>query len=659
MRLVPALVLVVLGVIGISAGAARGAQSGAPQESGSVGTQTLLHVERVGTTSVSGLAATTGAGGFVRAGELSPGLEEKGAGEVPGGSVVNRQMSHGHGGPFSPPVVSSSAATTGSTLVSWDGIRHRDQRLANGGNQFSLEPPDQGLCVGNGFVLESVNDALRIYTTAGTPVTGTLALNQFYGYPPELLRTNPLVFGPEPTDPSCFYDPDTQRWFHVVLTIEVDPATGAVTGANHIDVAVSQSSDPTGNWTIYKLQTTNDNSAGTGNHAQCPCLGDYPHIGADKYGFYITTNEYSFFKNKFNGGQIYAMSKRALANGAANPPVVSFDNLVLAQAGTTGFTIWPAESPGTGSYALNNGGTEYFLNSMAAEEAKNKIGFDNRLGVWGLTNTSSLDTASPNLRLTTAVVGVEQYGVPPKANQKAGPTPLADCINDTTVETPFGPGCWQFFFTKEPAHNAVEGPLDSNDTRMQQVFYAGGLLYGALDTAVTVGGTEKAGIAWFVLRPSIDTPGGNVVRTSLNAAVVNQGYLAIAGNNVTYPALAIRADGKGVMAFTLAGDDHYPTAAYAAVDAANGVGPIRIAAEGAAPQDGFSEYDAFASSGTARPRWGDYGAAAVDGANIWIASEYIGGHLCYFEEYLATGFSCTQTRTSIANWHTRISEVAP
>ena len=30
-----------------------------------------------------------------------------------------------------------------------------------------------------------------------------------------------------------------------------------------------------------------------------------------------------------------------------------------------------------------------------------------------------------------------------------------------------------------------------------------------------------------------------------------------------------------------------------------------------------------------RPRWGDYGAAAVDGNSVWIASEYIGGACNY------------------------------
>src|SRR5205814_9387353 len=48
------------------------------------------------------------------------------------------------------------------------GLTHLDQRLyAGGGNQFSTEPPDQGLAVGNGFVLEGVNAAINVYDTNG------------------------------------------------------------------------------------------------------------------------------------------------------------------------------------------------------------------------------------------------------------------------------------------------------------------------------------------------------------------------------------------------------------------------------------------------------------------------------------------------------------
>src|SRR6266545_4469862 len=84
--------------------------------------------------------------------------------------------------------------------------RHdRDQRTANGGNQFSLEPPDQGLCAGNGFVMESLNDVLRVYDRSGNALVGVIDLNTFYGYPPAINRTTGQ-FGPFVTDPSCYFD---------------------------------------------------------------------------------------------------------------------------------------------------------------------------------------------------------------------------------------------------------------------------------------------------------------------------------------------------------------------------------------------------------------------------------------------------------------------
>ena len=187
--------------------------------------------------------------------------------------------------------------------------------------------------------------------------------------------------------------------------------------------------------------------------------------------------------------------------------------------------------------------------------------------------------------------------------------------------------------------------LDSNDTRMQQVVYANGRLWGALDTAVNSSANTRAGVEWFVVNPSG------------TSSVVNQGYLAVSQENVTYPAIAVRPDGKGVMAFTLVGRDFYPSAAFASIDA-GGVGAVQVAATGVGPADGFSGTAAFNAPNPARPRWGDYGAAVVDGSNIWIASEYI-GQTCNLSTYLATGASCGGTRTVLANWDTRITEVNP
>ncbi len=121
-----------------------------------------------------------------------------------GGANVNRSSSFGSSSPVGatsqPKNVTTSAP---DVLTSFDGINHLQQRFGTK-NQFSLEPPDQGLCVGSDGaghtrVLEVVNDTLRVYTTDGAALTGPVALNAFYGYPPAIIRATPTVpakFGP-------------------------------------------------------------------------------------------------------------------------------------------------------------------------------------------------------------------------------------------------------------------------------------------------------------------------------------------------------------------------------------------------------------------------------------------------------------------------------
>jgi len=565
------------------------------------------------------------------------------------GSIVNRSHSHRAGKGES--VNGDKTAQSNPELItSFDGLNHRNQRLANGGNQFSLEPPDQGLCVGNGFVMEVINDVLRVYDTSGNPLTGVTDLNTFFGYAAQFNRTTGLQ-GPFVTDPSCYFDKPTQRWFMDVLTLEVDPVSGNFLGPNHLDLAVSQTANPSGLFNIYRLPVQDDGTLGTPDH-KCdgptpgstgPCLGDYPHIGADANGFYVTTNEYGLFAPGlgFHAAQIYAFSKSALASGEASVAVTQFDT-IGAVNGNPGFTVWPATTPGD-QYADNRDGTEYFLSSDAAAEA-NGTGISSDLIVWAFTNTQSLNTAHPDLSLSNTVLTVNPYAIPPQSNQKAGDFPLGQCLNHKPCST-------FLIGARDPFHE-VESPLDSNDTRMQQVVYANGEIWGALDTALTVNGKLQAGIEWFIVNPSFSSAGvaGNVAK---------QGFLGRADTNLTYPAIGVSESGGGVMAFTLLGTNDYPSAAYASIDAVVGVGDIHIAAAGVGPGDGFTDYKVFGiPPGTTRPRWGDYGAAVPDGNSMWIASEYI-GQTCTLAQYESAPFgSCGGTRTALANWDTRISHLS-
>ena len=616
--------------------------------------------------------------------------DEEGADAYNG--IIDRSLSNGTGHGAS--VNSGKKAKSNPQFnIGFEGLNHYQQRYSRGGNQFSVEPPDQALCVGNGYVLEAVNDVLNIFNTSGQSVlpdntaTNIVAgfprnvnhavdLNSFYGYAPAINRTTG-VRGPFVTDPTCIYDAATQRFFVVVLTLETTPG-GAFTTVNHLDLAVSATSNPTGTWNIYRMDVTNDGT-NTGGVNPGPYLGDYPHIGADANGIYLTTNAYPWCCNGFSGAQIYALSKAQLAAGAANVTMVHIDTSgnvnAPSDAGATqpGFTVWPAHSPGTNSYDVSAGGTEYFLSSNAGDEATNPVSggggphTSTQLVVWTLSNTSSLNSASPNLTLTNKILTVGQYGVPPKQIQPgSGTPPTVDvpqgyCINDTTTATIAGVGCWRLLFGAQPAHNEVISRPDSNDTRMQQVMYANGKLWGALDTALTVDGSNRAGIEWFIVNPTV-------------GKLVKQGYLGATGYDFTYPAIGVTASGRGVMAFTATGNATNPSAAFAPIDANVGVGAWNFVTggQGAAQDDGFTSYKSQVGN-PPRTRWGDYGAAAVDGNSVWIASEYI-AHTCTYTDWGGPFFGGTGdnllgtcagashgpgVRTALANWSTRISQLTP
>ena len=487
-----------------------------------------------------------------------------------------------------------------SVALAFNGLTHRDQRLAGTGayanTQFSTEPPDEALAVGNGFVLQAVNAALVIYdANTGALKQGPTALNQFFRLKPEINRASGS-FGDFTSDPRAYYDAQLQRWFVTVVAISTHSDTGTFTAPTHLLIAVSTTSDPTQDWKIYSIDTTSDGVEG------CPCYGDQPLIGADAHGFFISTNAFSL-REGFAGVQIYAISKNLLASGAM-PAIVHWSAPTLP--GGFAFSVQPAKQT---SFSTDDAahGVEYF---SSVADIRNML--DRRIAVWAITNTASLADAAPILKLQNAIVETQPFGVPPDAPQRTGSTELGSLVAEKV----------QFIAT--------------NDHRMQQTVFSGGRLWSSLTTIVAMGGDPMphAGIAYFAVTPSI-FPEGN-----LKAEVAHQGYVAVHNADAFHPALSIAQNGNGVIAFTLSGSDYYPSAALATLGP-HGVSDIQIVAPGAAPHDGFSGYKYFGSESAART--GDYSAATVDdhGA-LWIAAEYIP----------------LTPRTLLANWGTFIAQIA-
>ncbi|HZR42225.1 MAG TPA: hypothetical protein VFB12_19050 [Ktedonobacteraceae bacterium] len=539
-----------------------------------------------------------------------------------------------------------NVTTTNTGFSGFNGISHADQRNAGTGTytntQFSLEPPDQGLCANRNFVVESVNNAIAVYNTSGKLLTAITPNSQFLGLAPEINRTT-ITYGPFISDPKCIYDWQTNHWFFTVLEEDRNPSTGANTGPSHTYVAVSKTDDPTKGWTVFNFDTTDDGTNGTPVHANCPCFGDQPLIGSDVYGFYVTTNEFSTNGSGFNGAQVYAVAKRNLIAAATHSSggAVTFAHInaadYMAPFGGISYSIQPANRAPVDFgiedvvNQVRQSGVEYFLSALQFGNPPYQV-LDNRIGVWALTNTRALDSNSPtpDIALHLKVIGSETYGQPNPAAQKSGPTPLRDLI----AAGQYPPGCGTAANPcTSPTANPVEH-VDTNDDRMNQVIFSGDSLWSGVNTLI--GDGSRTGIAYFKVHPFWSNGG------DLNARIDTQGYVAVNNENVIFPSVAVNAFGQGVICFTLVGPDYYPSAAYIRVNGRGLVGGVHVGGAGTAPEDGFSGYAPFANTDAAR--WGDYSAAVVspDGS-IWIANEYI---------------PSTPARTLLANWGTFVGHVS-
>ena len=503
-----------------------------------------------------------------------------------------------------PAAPAAAVAGPSPSFRGFTGLTHLQQRTARNGNQFSTEPPDQGLAVGNGFVLEGVNSALNVYDTNGIQLlVHPVALSEFFGLPPGINRTTG-VFGVFPGDVSCLFDPETQRWF-VVAWAQLNNSSGVGLQQSRLWLAVSQTSDPTGDYFIYVLNTT----AAHAPDANGPRIPDFPHFAVDHYGLYISVNEFGITPDgNFDGfidAAIIAVSKNDLINGSGGnfPSVVRFP--LPFQSGYE-FTVFPAYTPPGGGPLLANGGTQFFVSSHFVNTTEHTV------AVWALTNTSSLDSANPNLNLRAAVVDTQPYHFPTAgAVQKKGFHPLGESLG-------------------EPVEK-----LDSGDFRIVSATYSSGRLWATLTSQML----ETQGVPRFVSEYFAFNPVVN--GAFFTASLVTQGIVAQSGANLLYPAIAVNAQQKGGIVFTLVGPNDYPSAAFVPVNNTT-VGGIQIARAGNEPEDGFSGYPEFGGNGVAR--WGDYSAAAIDTDGVtWMATEY----------------TPDIARTLLANWCTYVIRLQP
>eukprot|EP00271_Cylindrocystis_brebissonii_P018428 TRINITY_DN51_c0_g1_i5.p1 TRINITY_DN51_c0_g1~~TRINITY_DN51_c0_g1_i5.p1 ORF type:complete len:632 (-),score=26.46 TRINITY_DN51_c0_g1_i5:446-2341(-) len=531
--------------------------------------------------------------------------------------------------------VTEYATLTNKTGYSFrfPGISHYEQYFAGTGYYFGtnnrLEPPDLGMAVGSGYVVQAVNAAIRVYNaSSGKPLVDTTPLSQFLNMTYETRIVGAVTNvsrGDFLTDPRVLYDGKAKRWYITMAQIKFYPVSRFKDPALQL-VAVSKTSNPLLGFQYYKYNTalegTLHNTSGP-----CPCFGDYPQVGFDTNVLTISVNSFTIAGSSFVGSQLYALSKKDLIKGSKTVTAIMYDGTPANDgyivegdfANGPAFQIQSATVPPTKTADKRFGGTQYYLSSLYTDLT------DSRIGVWALTNTSSLATTSPKTKLSHAVAQLGFNNTLPlyeytgstfyAAEQKDGYAPLAS------------------------SHGESVGRLDTSSGAMMQVVYGSGLVFGASNaqTIHDTAGKNTTYVYWVVVQPTFDSAG------SLKSATVKaSGRIAIPGLWLSFPAITINAH-RAVITFAMSGSTLFPSIGYVYISLKTyKVSDVFFGFEGVEPIDGFTYLKQTTPNKVGR--WGDYYAAVSDEKGyFWISGETTPGGL----------------RTSQSNWGSYIVQLPP
>lgn len=592
--------------------------------------------------------------------------------------------------------ISSSA----SGAVGVKGINAVDSGTLSTNLVGDIEPSDQGLCAGNGYVVETNNiGEILIFDTALQRQSAVIPLDTLMG-----LTARGWSSG---GDPSCLYDYDNGgHWiFTQFVSASPESAGGPFAGcfagvANtcYEGIAVTVGSNPFGPYNVY-FHNSDYNPSEPGYPY---LLNDFAKIATTRDALLLFYDEFPLVVpglggGFFNGAQQFAYNKKALELGL---PVIGEDGrpnrdftvaienmgLLLTPDGSClsdntfhrpGFTCWyaaiPAVPPDPTQYDNSHGGSGFMVDTLDFYgNGDTRIAVFYWKGLGNLNRTE--DEEGSGIRFGGQLFsGVSSYyGEGFLAAQKSGRIPLGDECGAAGLSASVNGA-------PAPA-TCPEGGIATNGDSMTQASQAQHQIWAATTTEISQSfASEESGatqelhqgaVYWVIGTDTFDSSGV--------LSLTSQGYVSPAHQDLEFPTMAAEGfsedggNGGAIMSFTLSGDGgprqahdggYYPSSAYGRLNStSNGLlqSEINIADPGQAPQDGFSEYAGY--PGPTRPRWGDYGNAIFlpfSGSKIYFASGYIQYPNCEGSEFTFTSVTCGGTRDFYANWGTSVNYVVP
>lgn len=554
---------------------------------------------------------------------------------------------------------------------------------------LDIEPADQGLCAGNGYVVEANNlGEVLIFNTALQRASAVIPLDTLMG-----LTAKGWSSG---GDISCVYDHDNGgHWiFTQIVSASPETAEGAFGGCFagvpntcYEGIAVTVGANPYGPYSVYFLNA-NYNPAEPGY----PYLfNDFAKIATTRDAFLLFYDEFptvvpGFGGGGFNGAQEFAIDKKALelglpVSGNHGQPNSAFNvaienmGLLPTPDGTCfsdntyhlpGFTCWfaavPAHPPDPTQYDNSHGGSGFLLGTLDFYG----LG-DTRFAIFDWTGLENLNGANCS-KCSRIQFGGQLFSNAPfyygegfVAEQKDGPIPLGDICGEAGLST-----------GNPPPASCPEQGIATNGDFMTQASEAQGQVWGATTTAITqtyasTGKSEvhQGAVYWIIGTDTFDTSG---FFTLTNAGYVSPKHADLEFPSIAAEGLSFQDGGNGgaLMTFTLSGNIGpkavYPSTAFGRLSStSNGLSKsvVNVVDSGQSPQDGFTEYQGL--PGSTRPRWGDYSNAVylLGSGKIYFSTNYIQYPNCTGSEFTLTLGTCGGTRDGYANWGTSVNYVVP
>jgi hypothetical protein len=158
-------------------------------------------------------------------------------------------------------------------------------------------PPDTDGDVSPDYYFQVVNTKYKIFTKTGNPILGPLANNSIFGNMPHNTNDGDAV---------VLYDENAGRWLFSQFSLPNYP-----NGPFYENVAISQTSDPTGSW--YRYQFT------------FSVMPDYPKLSVWRDAYYMTIRRFSSGSGTWIGPAACALDREKMLAGDASAAIVMFN----------------------------------------------------------------------------------------------------------------------------------------------------------------------------------------------------------------------------------------------------------------------------------------------------------------------------------------------